>query len=314
MSPIKVGISSCLLGEPVRYNGGHRRDHFLYEVLGRFFDYVPVCPEVECGLSAPRESMQLRGSAEEPRLVTLKTGVDRTEQMKIWAVRRMEQLRSEGLCAYIFKYDSPSCGLFRVKLYGEKGCQGRMTAGLWARAFTEAFPGLPVEEEGRLHNPDIRENFIERVFALKRFQVEVGQAPSAAALVRFQTRNKLLIMAHCPAAVAELGRLVAGAKGNPVEAARTYEARLLAALGETATVPRQVNVLQHMQGYFKEHLTAAERKELEGIIRDYQKELVPLVAPLTLFKHFIRRYGVRYLAQQTYLEPHPPELKLRNHA
>ncbi|MFO7536314.1 MAG: DUF523 and DUF1722 domain-containing protein [Kiritimatiellia bacterium] len=314
MSPIKVGISSCLLGEPVRYNGGHRRDPFLSEVLGRFFTYVPVCPEVECGLSVPRESMRLRGSAEAPRLVTLKTGVDCTEQMKAWAVRRLEQLRSEGLCAFIFKYDSPSCGQFRVKLYGEKECQGRHTAGIWARAFTEAFAGLPVEEDGRLHNPAIRENFIERVFALKRFRDEAGQAPSAAALVRFQTRNKLLIMAHSPAAVAELGRLVAGAKVDPVETARIYEIRLLAALAETATVPRQVNVLQHMQGYFKEHLTAAERKEMEGIIRDYQKELVPLIAPITLFKHFISRYGIRYLARQTYLNPHPPELKLRNHA
>lgn len=314
MSPIKVGISSCLLGERVRYNGGHRLDDFLAGTLGRFFTYVPVCPEVECGLSIPRESMHLTGSAEAPRLVTLKTGIDHTERMKAWAARRIEELRGEGLCAFIFKSDSPSSGLFRVKLYHDKGCLGRTATGIWARAFTEAFPGLPVEEDGRLHDPDIRENFIERVFALKRFRDEAGEAPSAAALVRFQTRNKLLIMAHSPAAVVELGRLVAGSRADPVEAARAYEARFLAALGEMATVPRHVNVLQHMQGYFKDHLEDDEKKELAGVIGDYQKELLPLIVPITLFKHFIRKYGVRYLSLQTYLNPHPLELKLRNHA
>ncbi len=314
MSAIKVGISSCLLGERVRYDGGHRLDEFLKETLGRYFTYVPVCPEVECGLPIPREAMHLAKSPQGPRLVTRQTGVDHTERMREWSARRVEQLRSENLCAFIFKANSPSSGLFRVKLYDGAEFHGDLATGLWAKAFTDAFPGLPVEEDGRLHNPDIRENFIERVFTLKRFRDEVGEAPSAAALVRFQSLNKLLIMAHSPAAATELGRIVAQSKAEAASAAQAYETRLLSALCEQATVPRQVNVLQHMQGYFKEKLSDDERKELAGIIRDYHEELVPLIVPITIFKHFIRKYDIRYLARQTYLNPHPLELKLRNHA
>jgi uncharacterized protein YbgA (DUF1722 family)/uncharacterized protein YbbK (DUF523 family) len=312
---IKVGISACLLGEGVRYDGGHKLDRYLTETLGRYFTYVPVCPEVECGLSIPRESMHLVGDAADPRLVTLKTRADHTERMKAWAARRAAELRPEGLCAYIFKSDSPSSGLFRVKLYTDKDTPSGITVGLWARVFTDAFPGLPVEEEGRLHDPDIRENFIERVFALKRFRDEVGAAPSAAGLMQFQTRNKLLIMAHAPAAVAELGQLAASAEpGNANERAAAYEKRLLSALSEQATVPRHVNVLQHMLGYFKDRLPDSDRREMESAIRDYQRELVPLIVPITLFTYFIRRCEVQYLALQTYLNPHPMELKLRNHA
>jgi uncharacterized protein YbgA (DUF1722 family)/uncharacterized protein YbbK (DUF523 family) len=312
---IKVGISACLLGQPVRYDGGHKLDRYLAETLGRYFTYVPVCPEVECGLSIPRESMHLVGASESPRLVTRETRIDHTDRMKAWAAKRVAELRAENLCAYIFKSDSPSSGLFRVKLYSEKGMPSGLTVGLWARAFTEAFPGLPAEEEGRLHDPDIRENFIERVFALKRFRDEAWAAPSAAGLMRFQADNKLLIMAHAPAAVAELGRLAADA--GPEDAAgraAAYEKRLLAALSEQATVPRHVNVLQHMLGYFRDCLPDGERRELEGAIQDYQRELTPLIVPITLFKYFIRRCGIDYLARQTYLSPHPMELKLRNHA
>jgi uncharacterized protein YbgA (DUF1722 family)/uncharacterized protein YbbK (DUF523 family) len=311
---IKVGVSTCLLGERVRYDGSHKLDRFLTDTLGRYFTYVPVCPEVECGLPVPRESMRLVGDPAKPRLVTRKSGADHTVLMKTWAAKRIEQLKGEGLCAFIFKADSPSSGLCRVKLYNEKGDQSGITVGLWARAFSTAFPRLPMEEDGRLHDPDIRENFIERVFALKRFRDEVARAPRAAALVQFQTHNKLLIMAHAPAAAAELGRLTAQAAKNPVAASEAYERWLLEALTEQATVPRHVNVLLHMQGYFKDTLSADERLELTGVIEDYGKELVPLIAPITLFKHFIRKYGVAYLAGQTYLNPHPMELKLRNHA
>lgn len=311
---IKVGISSCLLGERVRYDGNHKLDRFLTDTLGRYFTYVPVCPEVECGLPVPRDSMRLIGEADNPRLVTRKTGQDMTARMKSWAAKRIEQLKGEGLCAFIFKSDSPSSGLTRVKLYTSKGDTAGHTMGIWARAFSEAFPRLPMEEEGRLHDPDIRENFVERVFALRRFRDEVARAPRAAALVQFQTRNKLLIMAHAPAAEAQLGRLTAQAAKNPTAASATYEAWLLDALSEQATVPRHVNVLQHMQGFFKETLSEDERKELAGVIDEYAKELVPLIVPITLFQHFIRKYSVAYLAGQTYLSPHPMELKLRNHA
>jgi uncharacterized protein YbgA (DUF1722 family)/uncharacterized protein YbbK (DUF523 family) len=312
---ITVGISACLLGERVRYDGGQKLDRFLVETLGRYFTYVPVCPEVECGLPVPRESMHLEGDAADPRLVTLKTREDHTVRMREWVARRVNELRTAGLHAYIFKSDSPSCGLFRVKLFTEHDRPAGVGAGLWARVFAGAFSGLPMEEEGRLCNPDIRENFIERVFAHKRFRDEVGAAPSADALMRFQARNKLLIMAHAPGAVAELGSLAAATRPETAaEQAADYEQRLLAALVEQATVPRHVNVLQHMLGYFRERLPDGDRRELEDAILQYQRELVPLIVPITLFRHFIRACGEPYLAEQTYLNPHPAELKLRNHA
>jgi len=312
---IKVGISACLLGQAVRYDRGHKHDRFLTDTMGRYFEYVPVCPEVECGLTIPREAMRLVGSADAPRLVTRTTGIDHTQRMTRWAKTRIAELRDAGLCAFIFKSDSPSSGLFRVKLYTEAGQPAGHTSGLWARAFAEAFPGLPLEEEGRLHDPDLRENFIERVFALKRFRDEVGPRPAVRALVGFQTRNKLQLMAHSPAAVKQLGQIVAAATPKTSRAAAAaYEALLLETLAKPATVPRHVNVLQHMQGYFSERLTDAERQELVGVIDDYRRGWVPLIVPLTLFRHFIRIHDVAYLADQTYLSPHPIELKLRNHA
>ncbi len=313
MEKIKIGISTCLLGEPVRYDGGHKRDRFLTDTLGRYFEYVPVCPEVECGLGIPRESMRLVGDPEHPRLLTRLTKQDHTERMLRWAERRVHELASEGLCGFIFKSDSPSSGLFRVKLYNEKGMPAGHSAGLWARAFTRAFPRLPVEEEGRLHDPDLRENFIERVFALKRFRDEVGdEPPLSRVLMEFHARNKLLVMAHDPRAVTELGRLAAQKKGK--EGVAAYEERFLKALMIVATIRRHVNVLQHMLGFFRRVLDEGDRRELVETIAAYQRGLVPLIVPLTLFGHHLRRHPIPWLVQQTYLNPHPIELKLRHHA
>ena len=315
MQKIKVGISSCLLGENVRYDGGHQHDRYLTDTLGRCFEYFPVCPEVECGMSIPREAMRLVGDAENPRLLTRETHLDHTEQMQVWATKRVEELKSEGLCGFIFKAKSPSSGLFHVKVYNDDGQVTGFSSGLWAKAFTRAFPLLPVEEAGRLQDPDLRENFIERVFTLKRFRDDVLQAPTIPVLMTFHGRNKLLLMAHAPETVHELGRLIAEMKPSDLPAKlATYEQRLLEAMSEHATVPRQVNVLQHMLGYFRERLPDGDRRELEDAILQYQRELVPLIVPITLFRHFIRACGEPYLAEQTYLNPHPAELKLRNHA
>jgi uncharacterized protein YbgA (DUF1722 family)/uncharacterized protein YbbK (DUF523 family) len=315
MQKIKVGISSCLLGENVRYDGGHQHDRYLTDTLGRCFEYFPVCPEVECGMSIPREAMRLVGDAENPRLLTRETHHDHTEQMQVWATKRVEELKSEGLCGFIFKAKSPSSGLFHVKVYNDDGQVTGFSSGLWAKAFTRAFPLLPVEEAGRLQDPDLRENFIERVFTLKRFRDDVLQAPTIPVLMTFHGRNKLLLMAHAPETVHELGRLIAEMKPSDLPAKlATYEQRLLEAMSEHATVPRQVNVLQHMLGYFRDLLDSAERHELLGVIEDYRSEQLPLIVPVTLFKHFIRKYDVKYLADQSYLNPHPLELKLRNHA
>jgi uncharacterized protein YbgA (DUF1722 family)/uncharacterized protein YbbK (DUF523 family) len=313
---IRVGISTCLLGERVRYDGGHKLDRYLTDTLGRYFEYAPVCPEVECGLPVPREAMHLTGDPAAPRLVTRQTGIDHTDRMQAWAAQRIASLRGEGLCGFIFRARSPSSGLFHVKCYNAAGEAAGTTVGIWARAFTQAFPYLPVEEDGRLNDPDLRENFIERVFACKRFRDEVRSQPADAAnLQAFHRRSKLLLMAHAPAAVATLGRLVAELPPQGAEAAcDAYERGFLAALTEPATVPRQVNVLQHMQGYFRDVADDGERRALAEAIADYARELIPLIVPITLFRYLIRKHNLAYLAEQTYLSPHPAELKLRNHA
>jgi uncharacterized protein YbgA (DUF1722 family)/uncharacterized protein YbbK (DUF523 family) len=315
-SKIPIGISSCLLGEPVRFDGGHKHDPYLTETLGPYFEYVPVCPEVGCGLAVPRESMHLVGTPESNRLIGNKTNTDYTEQMLRFCERTVDELRGRDLHGFIFKAKSPSSGLFRVKLYMPDGNPtSQHTSGLFARAFTRAFPSLPCEEDGRLHDPALRENFIERVFALKRFRDEVAAAPSVRLLQEFHASSKYLLMAHSPDGTQELGRLVAAAApANLAETVAAYETRFLAALSECATVGRHVNVLQHMQGYFTERLTPEEREELGYVVDEYAREQVPLIVPVTLFRHYIVKYQIAYLMQQHYLYPHPAELKLRNHA
>ena len=315
-SKISIGISSCLLGETVRFDGGHKHDPYLTETLGPFFEYVPVCPEVGCGLPVPREAMHLVGTPENNRLVGIKSGKDYTEQMEAYCARAVKELRGRDLYGFIFKSKSPSSGLFSVTLYLPDGNHtARRTSGLFARAITRAFPSLPCEENGRLHDPLLRENFIERVFALKRFRDEVAAEPSVRVLQTFHACAKYLLMAHSPESAQELGRLVAAAApANLAETVAAYETRYLAALAECATVGRHVNVLQHMQGYFSEQLTPEEREELGYVVGEYAREQVPLIVPITLFRHYIVKYQVVYLMQQHYLSPHPAELKLRNHA
>jgi uncharacterized protein YbgA (DUF1722 family)/uncharacterized protein YbbK (DUF523 family) len=313
---IPVGISACLLGEQVRFDAGHKHDAFLTDTLGPYLDYVPVCPEVGCGLSVPRESMHLVGTPESNRLVGNKTGTDYTEQMQAFCERTVAELRTRNLLGFIFKAKSPSSGLFRVKLYAPDGTPTTQhTSGLFARAFTRAFPSLPCEEDGRLHDPALRENFIERLFALKRYRAEVACAPSVRALQAFHACAKYLLMAHSPEALQELGRLAAAAAPENLGATvAAYEVLFLKAMAECATVGRHVNALQHMQGYFSEHLSPPEREELGSVTDEYAREQVPLIVPVTLFRHYIYKYQIAYLMQQHYLYPHPAELKLRNHA
>jgi uncharacterized protein YbgA (DUF1722 family)/uncharacterized protein YbbK (DUF523 family) len=314
---IRVGVSACLLGRPVRYDGGHKRDAYVVETLGRFFEFVPVCPEVECGLSVPREPMRLVGDPAAPRLVTIKTGIDLTARMRDWAARRVEELAREDLCGYIFKAKSPSSGMERVKVYNDKGVPVPKGTGLFARAFCDRFPLLPAEDEGRLHDEKLRENFIERIFTLARFRRAMADAAGgslAARLVAFTAGHKLLFMAHSPQLARELGRLTATAKGVPEDALRQdYEALLLRTLALPATPAKHVNVLDHIAGYFKKVLTPDEKAELRELVERYRAGLVPLIVPVTLLAHYTRKYDVAYLKEQYYLHPHPVELKLRNH-
>ena len=311
---IKLGISTCLLGEKVRYDGGQKLDRFLTDTLGQWVRYVPVCPEVEFGLSTPREAMRLVGKADNPRLVTNKTGVDYTRKMKAWGAKRLKELEKEDLCGYIFKSKSPSSGMERVRVYSDTGMPVKNGVGIWARMFMDHFPLLPVEDEGRLHDPALRENFIERVFVFRRWRESVAQGKTLGRLVKFHTRHKLLIMAHSVEAYRKLGKLVAeGKKHTPEELYREYITLLAGALKLKTTLKKNVNVLYHLMGFFKKVLTSDERIEILEIIDSYANGYIPLIVPVTLFNHFVRKYGQPYLQQQYYLNPHPLELKLRTH-
>ncbi len=310
-----VGISTCLLGENVRYDGGHKRDRFLTDTFGQFVEWVPVCPEVECGLPVPREAMRLVGDPSNPRLVTSRSGRDMTSRMQQWATGRLDELEEADLHGFIFKSGSPSSGMARVRVYDENDVPQRVGAGIFARAFMERFPLLPVEEDGRLHDMRLRENFIERVFCLARYRGFLRADGSVGGLVEFHARHKLQLMAHSPAYLKEMGQMVAHARNlKPDELLGRYEKLLMKALGQMATVPRHVNALQHMMGYFRDELSADEKQELLEVIGGYRRELLPLIVPVTLMRHYVRKYDQPYLRGQSYLNPHPSELKLRNHA
>ena len=312
MEKIKLGISTCLLGENVRYDGGHKLDRFLTETLGQYVEYVPVCPEVECGLPIPREALRLVGNPNSRRLVTTHTKKDLTDRMTQWAQKRVVDLEREGLFGFIFKSDSPSSGMERVKVYGGQGMPAKKGIGMFARTFMGHFPLLPVEEG--LHDPILRENFIERIFTLKRWREILAQKESRGNLVSFHTRHKLLILSHSPKYYEAMGKWVALAKDVPFkELYQKYQVLLMEALILKATPKKNSNVLQHMMGYFKEQLSSDKKQELPGVIDRYRQEYIPFIVPITLINHYVRKYNQPYLKQQVYLDPHPMELQLRNH-
>lgn len=311
---IRIGISSCLLGNRVRYDGGHKHDRYVTGTLGEFFDFVPVCPEVECGLPVPREPMRLVGNSDNPVLLTTKTGRDHTEKMKRWAEKRVRELQNENLCGFIFKSKSPSSGMARVKVYDANKVPKPVGVGIFARAFQDSFPLLPVEEEGRLHDMVLRENFIEAVFVYRRWR-EIVTDFTAAGLVQFHTDHKMLIRAHSEKYYRQLGRIVAGAGSTKPDHLRSvYQEGLMTAMKLRPTVKKHVNVLVHLVGYFKKMLTSDEKQELLEVIDHFRNGHVPLIVPITLINHYTRKYKEPYLGRQYYLNPHPVELRLRNHA
>ena len=312
---IKLGISSCLLGNAVRYDGGHKWDRFLTNTLGRYVDFVPVCPEVEVGLGIPREAMRLVGELAHPRLLTIRSRIDHTERMTAWAQIRVKELEKENLCGFIFKSDSPSSGLERVKVYDPNGVPVKKGVGLFARVFIDYFPLLPVEDEGRLHDPLLRENFIESIFVWKRWREMGEQNRSKGGLVDLHSRHKLLIMAHSPKQYQVLGQWVAQGKGVSLDdLLNQYQEMLSSALRQKPTNKKNANVLHHILGYFKKDLSADEKQEALEVIENYALGLVPLIVPVTLLNHYVRKYHQPYLRDQYYLNPHPLELQLRNHA
>jgi len=387
MEKIRIGISRCLLGDKVRYDGGHKHDLYITDTLGQYFEWVPVCPEVEYGLPIPREAMRLVGNPDSPRLLTVHTGINHTEGMQKWAEAKLDRLEKEGLCGFIFKSKSPSSGMQGVKVYTESRMPSLKGTGIFAKAFMERFPLLPAEDDGRLNDPGLRENFIERIFVLKRWQEFIKKGGLPKNLVNFHADHKLLMLAHSPKHVTILGRYVAGSKdyagklnpnmslgryrgipeqtverrGSSVfsvskssEAERerlkplerhgliasaveqhervcegwpdtntnfndksglndAYIATMSEGLHFLPTAKKHTNVLHHIMGYFKKQLSADEKQELLDIIENYHKGLIPLIVPVTLLNHYVRKYNEPYLKRQYYLNPHPLELMLRNH-
>lgn len=312
--PIRIGISACLMGQAVRFDGGHKKDAFLMGALARFVEWVPVCPEVECGLGTPREPIRLVRRSGGVALVTVRSGLDLTRRMESFVAARASAIARDDLSGFVFKKDSPTCGLARVKVYDPNGSPSKDGRGLFAAAVTERCPHLPVEEEGRLSDPRLREAFIERVFAYWRLRNLFTSRWTVGSLVAFHTAQKLILMAHSPDAYRLLGPIVAHAKTTPrAELERRYTAGFMSGLASLATPGRHANVLQHMVGYFKAALDAASKEELLGAIEDYRRGLVPLMVPITLIRHHVRVHAVSYLAGQYYLQPHPKELMLRNH-
>lgn len=313
--PLRLGISSCLLGNNVRYDGGHKLDRFIRDTLGKYVEFVPVCPEVECGLSVPREAMRLVGDIEAPRLRTIRSGVDLTEQMQNWAAEKNAWLADQNICGFIFKSKSPSSGMQGVKVYSEKGMPQQKGVGIFAKAFMTRFPDIPVEDDGRLHDPGLRENFIERIFVMRRWQEVDAAKPALAPLVAFHSQHKYLLLAHSTKHYQEMGRLVAHAAEMDREQAFAKYAHLLAeALQMRTTKAKLYNVLEKSMGHFKKELSAWEKQELLDVFRRFKEGQLPLIVPVILLNHYIRKYDEPYLREQYFFHPHPLELKLRNYS
>jgi uncharacterized protein YbgA (DUF1722 family)/uncharacterized protein YbbK (DUF523 family) len=312
--PIRIGVSSCLLGEEVRFDTGHKRSRFVADVLGDFVEFVSVCPEVEAGLGLPRPSMRLVREGQRIQVLEVQSRRDHTAALERHAKHRVAALRRMDLGGYVLKSGSPSCGMERVKVYAAKGPAKKEGRGVFAGALQDALPLLPVEEEGRLNDAPIRENFIERIFAYRRLRDLFAGRWTPGQVIAFHTAHKLQLMAHSPQAYRELGRLAAGVKkADRTDFRDAYQTGFMEALARRATPGRNTNVLQHMAGYLREDLSPEEKSELQETLEDYRQGLVPLIVPITLMRHHVRRLGVAYLAGQVYLEPHPKELMLRNH-
>ena len=313
--PMRLGISACLLGQKVRFDGGHKHDNYITDVLARWFELVPMCPEIEIGLGTPRESLQLVRSGADVRLVAPKSGTDVTAAMLGYADKRARAITRQHLCGFVLKKDSPSCGLERVRVYGQEGVPSRDGRGLFAAELVRQNPALPIEEEGRLNDPRLRENFLTRVFAYSRWLALEHEGVTRAKLFRFHEHHKYVLMAHSQTGLRGLGNLLgSAAKKTDIKAlAAQYLAQFTAIMQRVPSPKNHTNTLQHVAGYVKEELDAPDRAELAQTIEAYRLGHLPLIVPVTLLRHYVRKFAVGYLLDQVYLSPHPNELMLLNH-
>ncbi|MBV7572795.1 DUF523 and DUF1722 domain-containing protein [Pseudomonas sp. PDM32] len=309
----KIAISACLMGLDVRFNGGHKESRLCSRTLTDYFDFIPVCPEVAIGLGVPRQPIRLVSGADQPEAVgTLDHNLNVTQPLANYGRDMAAQLGD--ICGYIFMQNSPSCGLERVKVYHTNGTRADSGGrGIYARAFCLLHPDLPVEEDGRLNDPVLRENFLTRVFAYSAWQQLRQEGLTRRGLTDFHSRYKYLLMAHNPVQYKALGHLLGSmGKNDPQELGPRYFSELMAALKKCATRRTHTNVLQHLSGYLKQAISREDKQEVQQLISQYHQGIVPLVVPLTLLKHHFRQHPDPYIAQQVYLQPHPENLSLRN--
>lgn len=310
---IRIGVSSCLLGRPVRFDGGSKKNSYLLDTVAEHIDFVPVCPEVEVGLGTPRETIRLERSADGPRLVAPKSGRDLTESMRSYSEKRVEQLKKMNLSGFVLKAGSPSCGMERVRVYDHNGVPSRNGRGVFAQVLADETPLLPLEEEGRLNDDRLRESFFTKVFAHHRLEQFFGSDWTPADLTRVHAREKLLLRLHDVRKMKELGRLVASAHSmNREDVETSYREMFMTTLAKPARRCEHGNILHRVMGFFRSTLPRADRHEAFQLIADFRRGIVPIVVPLTLIRHYIRQQRVAYLAAQSYFDPHPKDLMLRN--
>ena len=312
MSEIVLGISSCLLGNEVRYDGSHKRNAYITKTLGRYFTFVPFCPEMSIGLGTPRPTLRLVGKESVVKLVEVKNpDNDFTALMEDYAEKATQSL--DHLCGFILKKGSPSCGMERVKIYHRNGMPDTNGSGLFARTLLARYPNLPVEEEGRLNDSILKENFIERVFVYYRWQQLKQEGLSVNRLMEFHSRHKFNLLAHDESVYRSLGPLVAACTPETLEeTAASYISGLMQSLRKPATRKRHTNVLMHVAGFLKKSLQSGDKAELGEILDKYRRGQLPLIVPLTLLRHHLRKAPNQYIEKQYYMSPYPEELMLRN--
>ncbi|MFT6751659.1 MAG: hypothetical protein ACI9VI_002477 [Candidatus Azotimanducaceae bacterium] len=308
---IRIGISSCLLGENVRFDSGHKKNAYITGTLSEHFDFVPFCPEVEIGLGTPREPIRLVNIDNETRCVGSKNSeLDVTE--KLYDIAEKQKEWHQGLCGYILKKDSPSCGMDRVRLY-KNDMPSRTGVGLYAKQLMKNFPHLPIEEEGRLGDARLRENFIQRVYIYSRWKIMSQQSITIASLQAFHASHKYIFMSHDQNAAKALGAQLSGNQTEQLQIISSrYFGDMMSLLKVIATKKNHVNTLQHLQGYLKKHLDAEDKQELTSIIKEYHQGLLPIIVPITLLRHHFRRHPNDYISNSFYMSPHPSELMLLN--
>lgn len=317
MQKLAIGVSSCLLGERVRYDGGHKRDSFILDKLASVADFKSFCPEMSIGLGVPREPIRLVMNTREGafqnqiRVVGTKNPeLDVTE--KLQASAQAQQHWIADLDAYLFKKDSPSCGMERVKFYKDGHPSRSGGTGLYALTVMQNNPLLPVEEEGRLHDLRLRENFIQRVYVYREWKQLCVSGLTASKIIAFHSRIKYVLMSRSQKLYRELGRMVANIPKDLSVFADSYIAAVMTGLKKVATRKNHVNVLQHIQGYLKEKIGSDDKQELAHLINDYRIEKIPLIVPLTLLRHYFRKHPDDYIARSWYISLYPEELALQN--